>query len=533
MARTTANSGQSGASRSASIPSVSVPRSSFNRTHTHKTTFDGAFLIPIVVDELLPGETYKCGVDSFVRMLTPITPVMDSMYLDTFFFFVPNRLLWDNWKRFMGEEPNPGDSTDFLVPTVDFSGLPGGEFDESTIFDYMGLPPFVDFSNTDVNALHMRAYNLIYNEWFRPEDIIDAVPVHTDDGPDPAADYTLLRRAKRHDYFTAALPFAQKGPAVALPLGSTAPVVTNSQTPLIGNTGQPTLDSPAFTNTFTFGLSVAAAGVNAPALWGSETGMQTDLSAAVGNTINAMRESVTLQQFYERQARGGTRYTEQITSFFGVRSPDARLQRPEYLGGSSNRLNVHPVATTAARTGTADNPVGELTGFVTGGGSGGSFTYSSTEHGVILGLAMVRADLTYQQGISRMWSRQTRFDFAWPIFASLGEQEVLNKEIYAYGIPEIDDGVFGYQERYADYRYAQNRISGLFRSEVADSLDVWHLAQDFANLPTLNEAFLEEDPPFLRVVATQDENIFKGEFAFHVTHVRPLPIYSVPGLARF
>lgn len=546
MARTTARRGSSGSNRFASIPSVSTPRSSFNRSRGHKTTFDGGYLIPVLCDEMLPGDTFKCRTLSFVRMLTPLTPIMDQMFLDTFFFFVPNRILWDNWKRFMGEEPNPGDSTDFLIPTIDFSSLANGEVLESTLADYMGLPIRVDLSTADntISALHFRAYNRIYEEWFRPQDIIDSPPKNTDDGPDDIADYTLLRRAKRHDYFTASLPFAQKGPNVTLPLGTTAPILGDAT--VMGSGPAPTFDHTSgtgvnlevvatTTNVDTSGA--AAAGVNEALTWNDPqlfadlqtSGVEVDLSNATAATINAIREATTLQQFYERQARSGTRYVETTKAFFGVDTPDARAQRPEYLGGSSDVLNVQPVAVTNLTV--ATNP-GELGAFVTGGGSGNSWSYSATEHGVVLGLVMVRANLTYQQGVGRMWSRQTRFDFAYPIFSGLGEQEILNKEIYAQGA-SADNDTFGYQERYAEYRYAESRLSGLFRSEAPTSLDVWHLAQDFDSLPALNEAFIEEDPPFLRAVVTQDEDIFKGDFWFDINHVRPLPVYSVPGLQRF
>ncbi len=557
MARTTATRSKTGNSRFASIPSVSTPRSAFNRSRGHKTTFDGGFLIPIAVDELLPGDTFKCRTLSFVRMLTALTPIMDQMWIDTFWFFVPNRLLWENWEKFMGAQDNPGDSISFLVPAIDFDtivGPPVDEFAAGTIFDYMGIPPYIDYKDVDdISALHLRAYNLIWNEWFRPQDIQDSVIVNIDDGPDDANDYTLLRRAKRHDYFTSALPAAQKGSPIQLPFGTQAPLVGSPE--VLSNVSPD--QSPIFTivggaggdiTDVLFNTGGGSTDVRGPfsttagdkdLIWDTPnlhtdlavSGVYADLSAAAANTINAIREATTLQQFQEREARGGTRYTEQITSQFGVRSPDARLQRPEYLGGSSDEINVHPTAATAETGGVQ---VGDLRAFVTGGSGGSrSFTYSATEHGVVLGLCMVRANLTYQQGLHRMWSRSTRFDFAWPIFAQLGEQEVLNKEINIVGTGGPDNTVFGYQERYAEYRYAENRLSGLFRSSDPVSLDIWHLAQDFSSTPSLNTAFIEENPPFLRTVSVQDEPIFKGDFWFDINHVRPLPVYSVPGLSRF
>lgn len=548
--RNTAVRGKSGSRRFASVDSVSAPRSAFNRSRGHKTTFDGGYLIPICVDEMLPGDTIKVKTESFVRMLTPLYPVMDQMWIDTQWFFAPNRLLYDNWHKLMGEQDDPGDSIDFTVPIIDFTTLPSNQFAEGTIYDYFGLPPYVDFSETTrnpISALPFRAYNLAYQQWYRPEELVNSPPINKGAGPDDATDYTLLKRAKRHDYFTSALPNAQRGTAVSLPLGTTAPI----QGTITGG-GTPIFQATTFSGSDTSGgLEVGATGTsqsvdfagnfggsplpdtldwNDPAL--DATGLTANLANATAATINAIREAVTLQQFQERETRGGSRYTEIIQSFFGVSSPDQRLQRVEYLGGASHPLNVHPLAVTAQRYAGTEVYPGDLTGFVTGGGGDRPFTYSATEHGIIFCLASVRANLTYQQGYNRMWNRQTRYDFAFPMFAMLGEQEVKNREIYADGSTN-DNSTFGYQERYAEYRYAENRLSGLYRSAAPQSLDAWHLAQDFSSLPGLNQAFIEEDPPFSRVVQVQDEPMFKGDFWFNITHVRPLPVRSVPGLTRF
>lgn len=529
--KNTASRAGSGPNRFAAIPSVNLPRSTFDRSHGHQTTFDAGYLIPVYVDEVLPGDTVKLRTSSFVRMATPLKPVMDNMYLDIFFFSVPLRLLWDNFQKFMGEQDNPGDSTDFLTP---ITTSPGGGYAANSLQDYMGIPPGV--AGLEHNSFHMRAYNLIYNQWFRPQDITDSKVVDTDDGPDTPGDYVLLRRGKRHDYFTAALPFPQKGPAVPLPLGTTAPVIGS------GNL-QPEFTSPGSTGalyhpTVQTGIALpgtvggayftstgsGTSGASLDLEW-SDPKLVADLSMATAATINSIRTAFQIQKLYERDARGGTRYTEIVRSHFSVISPDARLQRPEYLGGGSSKINVHPVAVTAATV----DVVGTLAAYATGGSVNQGFVKSFTEHAVLIGLAMVRADLRYQQGLNRMWSRRTRFDYFWPSFQSLGEQEVLSREIFADGSAN-DDDIFGYQERYAEYRYKPSVISGTFRSSHPQSLDVWHLAQDFATRPVLNDTFIDETPPMDRVIAVPSEPDFLADFWFSQNHVRPMPTYGVPGL---
>jgi len=514
------------------VPRADIPRSSFDRSHGLKTAFDSGKLIPIFVDEMLPGDTFNLSMTGFARLATPLHPFMDNTFMNTFYFFVPYRLLWSNFQRFMGEQDNPDDSTDYLMPEIQ---SPEGGYAEQSVFDYLGLPTKI--ANVWHSALPLRAYNLIWNEWFRDQNLQDSLPVPKGDGPDTASTYNLVRRGKRHDYFTSSLPFPQKGPAVDIPLGKSAPItgigymqdgwglgtnLTNVRETVPPNVDYPFYNVATQPNVLVTKQDGAGSATARPQIY-------ADLTQASAATINQLRQAFQIQKLYERDARGGTRYTEIIRAHFNVTSPDARLQRPEYLGGGQSPINLYTVPQTSGTGDHSPTPQGNLTAYGTANLAGHGFSYSATEHGVVIGLLSVRADLNYQQGLNRMWSRRTKFDLYWPALAMIGEQAVLNKEIFAQGTP-ADEEAFGYQERFGEYRYKPSMITGRMRSNAQQSLDTWHLAQDFETLPALNAAFIEDRPPFERVLAVLTEPQFIFDAYFRLRCARPIPLYGVPGL---
>lgn len=541
MARNTAYSGSNQQHAFSMIPKAEHPRSTFNRSSNYKTTFDSGFLYPIYLDQdILPGDTINMRTNIFARMATPIYPLMDQLFIDTFWFFVPNRLVWDKWAFFMGEEEVPGDSQlapKYTVPQVLLPAITVG-----TLPDYFGIPLS---PGALVSALPFRGHNLIYNEWFRDESLQARRVVNKGGGvvsppstPDSASDYSLFARGKRKDYLSGALPWPQKGPTVLLPLGTSAPVTgtisggTNTPTFSVGGANiNPLSRSNAESPTGAVYQTKGTAGSQGNLRWEvpglTLTGAVANLAGATSATINELRQSFQVQRLLERDARGGSRLTELLRSHFGVISPDARLQRPEFLGGSTVAVQMNPVPQTSEST--ANSVQAGLAAYATAAGDGGGFTHSFTEHGILYCYAAVRAPLNYQQGLHKSWQRQTRFDFYWPALQALGEQAIRNSEIFYQG-GGSDTATFGFAERWSEYRFKPNIVTGQFRSDAPTSLDAWHLAQDFASLPTLNATFIEDKPPVARVVAVPSEPEFLLDAYFECKHTRVMPVYSVPGL---
>lgn len=534
---------------------IDMSRSTFDRPFSHKTTFNVGDIIPFYVDEVLPGDTHQIRTSKVVRMQTLLTPVMDNLYLDTYYFFVPDRIVWSHWKQFMGENTESAwaPSTEYQIPQL---ASPDGGWTEGTIADYMGVPTKV--GNLYVNALPFRAYALIMNEWFRDENLCDPLNIPLDDATvkgvntgtfvtDVAKGGLPYKAAKYHDYFTSALPAPQKGPDVTLPVASisnmpvyplsdavpvpsgfaasamrwtdtdyASPTTTAPMGPL-GNGGNLTsVEEGSFSRSGSYG----------PAnLWAVGSG------TADAVTINQLRMAFQIQKLYERDARGGTRYIEILKSHFGVTSPDARLQRPEYLGGNRIPITINQVVQNSGSM-DGETPQGTTTAYSLTTDVHQEFTKSFVEHGFIIGVMVARYDHTYQQGLERFWSRKDRFDFYWPVFANIGEQAVLNKEIYATG-QDSDDEVFGYQEAWADYRYKPSRVSGEMRSNATKPLDSWHLADDYSKLPTLSDSWIREEPNNVnRVLAVTSENANQLFCDLYVQNrtTRPMPVYSIPGL---
>lgn len=524
---------------------IDISRSTFDRSSSLKTSFNVGEIIPFYVDEVLPGDTFKVKTSKVVRLQTMLTPMMDNVYLDTYFFFVPNRLTWNHWKQFNGENTESAwlPETSYEVPQIT---APSGGWNVGTIADYFGIPTGV--ANLSVNALPFRAYALIMNEWFRDENLSDPLNIPLDDATvigvntgtfvtDVAKGGKPYTASKYHDYFTSALPAPQKGPDVTIPVSSGAnlPVRTLEQLvpnltnfPLVNNVGVGTDNSYQVriqNNTNALEIENTGKPFIPGNLWAINDG---SVSAA---TINQLRMAFQIQKLYERDARGGSRYIEILKSHFGVTSPDARLQRPEYLGGNRVPLNVNQIVQQSA-TAEGSTPQGNPVGLSLTTDSHNDFVKSFTEHGFVIGVMVARYDHTYQQGIERMWSRKDRFDYYWPVFANIGEQAILNKEIYAQGTAK-DNEVFGYQEAWADYRYKPNRVTGEMRSSYAKSLDVWHLADDYDSLPMLSDAWIREDKSnvdrVLAVTSSVSNQLFCDIYVQNKT-TRPMPLYSIPGL---
>lgn len=538
--------------RFSDAPAMYMKRTKFDRSHVYKTTFNSGKLIPVFVDEVLPGDTTRMSVNYFARLATPIKPIMDNIYLDWFFFFVPNRLVWDHWQNFCFEQEDPDDSTDYVIPTVNSTGNSANAYIGS-LWDYFGLPVNTSGNLSGISALPFRGVYLIYNEWFRDENLQKSVKIQKGDvnevlnstrisdqpswvfssGTTIVPGFACPPRGKRHDYFTSALPWTQKGPGVQVPLTGNA-FVYDAQGVPISNMATKVKDINVAGRLMTrefdgnWPHEVYEYDTTNQYLVSVNRFAYADLESISGATINSLRTAFQMQKFYERLARGGSRYTEVLRSFFGVVSPDARLQRPEFLGSFTKMVNVNPIAQTSATDSTS--PQGNLSAYGVTASKFHGFTKSFVEHGYIFGFVCARADLTYQQGINKMWLRSTVYDFYWPTFAHLGEQAIELREIYAQGT-EADTTVFGYQERYAEYRYKPSQITGKFRSSVVNgSLDMWHLSQYFKNAPTLNEEFIIEKPPINRIIAVTDEPEFLLDIGFRYTTVRPMPMFGTPGL---
>ena len=541
---------------------IDIRRSTFDRSHSLKTSFNVGDIVPFFLDEVLPGDTFNVDTSKVVRLQTLLTPVMDNIYLDTYFFFVPNRLTWSHWKQFNGENTESAwiPQTEYEIPQITAPADSG--WSVGTIADYLGVPTGVP--NLSVSALPFRAYALVMNEWFRDENLSDPLVVPVDDATvagvntgtfviDVAKGGLPYKAAKYHDYFTSCLPSPQKGPDVLIPSATSGvyPVVTKNE---VHDPGGYTLSGVYGSNPTVFDeLSVFPSNYLIPSVSGSNVGVTgpnasltfdptnlwAESSGGLGASINQLRMAFQIQKLYEKDARGGSRYIEILKSHFGVTSPDARLQRPEYLGGNRVPININQVVQQSA-TASGETAQGTVTGMSVTTDTPSDFTKSFTEHGFVIGVMVARYDHTYQQGLERFWSRKDRFDYYWPVFANIGEQAVKNKEIFAQGPgvkdsagAVIDDQVFGYQEAWADYRYKPSRVTGEMRSQYAQSLDVWHLADDYSALPMLSDSWIREDKTnvdrVLAVTSAVSNQLFADIYIKNRT-TRPMPMYSIPGL---
>ena len=518
--------------RFSQVPRVSIPRSSFNRSNGYTTAFDADLLIPFEVDDMVPGDTFNLNMHFYLRLASPtLLPLMDNMYFESFYFFVPYRLVWDNWEKMHGAQTDPADSIDYTVPVCS-AGTPT----TGSVADYMGIP--IGNSVTGCTALPYRGLKLIWNEWFRDQNLQDSLNVDTDDGPDSTGFFLNSPpvRGKRHDYLTSCLPWPQKGDAVQVPIGTSAPLFSSS-TP--GGLADQIIQDGAGSTTEMY-LNAASTNLRAGSAVVGTTTLFADLSSATGATINDWRLAFQTQRLLERDARSGTRYNELILAHFGVTVPDFRVQRPEFLGGGSTPVNISQVAqTTYQGTGTLEDAKGALSGIGTANGRHG-FTYSATEHGMLIGVFNVRSDIRYSQGIERYFTKSTRYDFYYPVLSQIGEQSVLNKEIFHQGVPGTgasqDEGVFGYQERYGEMRYKQSLITGLMRPDASGTLAAYHLSEDFSSLPTLGSTFIQSNTrvPLDRAIAVPSQPQFIVDIFTDRQCARPMPLFGVPGnLDRF
>lgn len=523
------------------VEQINIPRSSFDLSHGHKTSYNGGWIVPILWMEILPGDTLSVKMHHLTRLSTPEFPLMDNMFLDSQAFFIPFRLISENTRKFYGEQDNPGDSIDYSWPiinsaTATIDADPEGDLTTaagrtSALLDYLGIPTGIDGADVDINSLVLRAYYDVYNHWYRDQNLQDSLVFNKDDGPDTDSDYELQKRGKRPDYFCSSLPWPQKGDAVQIPMTPSPVPVDGTGIPSFVSTTSPsgTVNMVGNSVNTDNDWSANATSSGTGSMQWSNPQLEVDLTSVTAATINDLRESFQVQKLLERDARNGTRFAEQLKNHFGVNFYDLSY-RPAYLGGGSSRINITPIAQTATTNlGSAGVDVGHLGAYGTSSGGDHSFTSSFNEPGIVLMNISVRADLTYQQGLHKFFSKRTRYEMYYPSLAHLGEEAVLSKEIFCDGTAG-DDDVWGYQERYADYRYLPSRISGLFRSAAVASLDPWHLSQEFVTRPLLGDSFIKEDPPIDRIIATPTEPHFISDFYFQIKAARPMPVFGTPGL---